>query len=113
MKNQTLALIGAFFFLILLTASLYLGINSYITNKNTPTQDSSFKSYLELIETQNEFLIKKIDSIELSKTEKINTYYKTKLIYDTIRTTIDTMPPLDATKLLLSKSRQLTNKGIE
>lgn len=113
MKTPKLALIWAYFFLIILAASLYLGIYFYLSSKRVPQQDSSFKSYLELIETQNEYLINKIDSIETSKTEKINTYYKTKLIYDTIRTTIDTMPPLDATKLLLSKSRQLTNKGIE
>jgi len=81
--------------------------------EEVPNEPVALITYLEQLEKNQQILLDKIDSIELSKTEKINTYYKTKLIYDTIRTTIDTMPPLDATKLLLSKSRQLTNKGIE
>lgn len=83
------------------------------TEEEVPNEPVALITYLEQLEKNQQILLDKIDSIELSKTEKINTYYKTKLIYDTIRTTIDTMPPLDATKLLLSKSRQLTNKGIE
>ena len=70
-------------------------------------------SYLDSVKKSNNALKSKIDSLDLLKKEQLNVYYKTKWKYDTLKITIDTMPPLDATKLLLSKSRQLTSKGIE
>lgn len=81
----------------------------------TPKQkdSSDVLKYLDSIEKIQSVLNFKLDSLHLLKKEQLNVYYKTKLTYDTLKITIDTMPPLDGTKLLLSKSRQLTNKGIE
>ena len=69
--------------------------------------------HLDSLEKRTNALIFKIDSLDLLKKQQLTLYYKTKWKYDTLKTTIDTMPPLDGTKLLLSKSRQLTNQGIE
>jgi len=82
-------------------------------NNSRNSFDSTILKKLDSIQKQTNILKSHIDSINLLKKEQLNVYYKTKWKYDTLKITIDTMPPLDATKLLLSKSRQLTNKGIE
>lgn len=69
--------------------------------------------YLDSIHQSNKVFYKKIDSLQTVKTDQFNIYNKIKIKYDTIRTNIDTMPSLEATKFLLSISRQLTAKGIE
>jgi hypothetical protein len=72
-----------------------------------------FLKHLDSLEKRTNALIFKIDSLDLLKKQQLTLYYKTQWKYDTLKTIIDTMPPLDGTKLLLSKSRQLTNQGIE
>ena len=70
-------------------------------------------SYIDSIDKKNKILFSKIDSLDLNKKEKLTVYQKTILKYDTIKIMVDSMAPIDATLFLLSKSRQLTNKGIE
>ena len=81
--------------------------------ESQPDKSEQIIKYLDSIEQQNRILKFKIDSLDLLKKEQYNIYYKTKLKYDTIQINIDTMPNVDATKFLLSISRQLTVKGIE
>lgn len=81
--------------------------------KEVKTPHNPILAKLDSLQLQSNVLKSHIDSINLLKKEQLNVYYKTKWKYDTLKITIDTMPPLDATKLLLSKSRQLTNQGIE
>jgi hypothetical protein len=82
-------------------------------NSNHQKTDPQIIKYLDSIQKSNEIFYKKIDSLQTVKTEQYNIYNQIKIKYDTVRTNIDTMPSLDATKLLLSISRQLTAKGIE
>lgn len=96
-------------YLILIIGVLIL-IKAYTP---APTSDIEFLKHLDSLEKKQASLIFKLDSLHLLKKEQLNVYYRTKLTYDTLKITIDTMPPLDGTKLLLAKSRQLTNKGIE
>lgn len=92
---------------------ILLGVFTYLSTKQASSTQIDFVKHLDSIEKRQSALIFKLDSLHLLKKEQLNVYYKTKLTYDTLKITIDTMPPLDGTKLLLSKSRQLTNKGIE
>jgi len=102
---------------ILVVVVLFSWAFSFFESKFESNSRNSFDSTvlkkLDSIQNQANVLKSHIDSINLLKKEQLNVYYKTKWKYDTLKITIDTMPPLDATKLLLSKSRQLTNKGIE
>jgi len=81
--------------------------------KEVPYEKNKVVEYLDSINAQNKILFSKLDSLALSKHEKITIYHKTTLKYDTLKIIVDSMPPLDATLFLLSKSRYLTNKGIE
>ena len=101
--------------LLLIVVGLFLFRNCYSYKGDIGDEKTSvtFLKHLDSLEKRTNALIFKIDSLNLLKKEQLNVYYKTKLTYDTLKITIDTMPPLDGTKLLLSKSRQLTNKGIE
>lgn len=100
--------------LLILTAVVSI---KYYSNSKTPIEEEktsiSFLKHLESLEKRTNALIFKIDSLDLLKKQQLTIYYKTQWKYDTLKTIIDTMPPLDGTKLLLSKSRQLTNQGIE
>lgn len=58
-------------------------------------------------------LYTKIDSIQKIKTKLVTHYETTSLKYDTLRVTIDSMGDTQALLFLLSKSRQLTAKGID
>jgi len=91
--------------------------NKYCSSKKTSIEEEKtsviFLKHLDSLEKRTNALIFKIDSLDLLKKQQLTLYYKTQWKYDTLKTIIDTMPPLDGTKLLLSKSRQLTNQGIE
>lgn len=69
--------------------------------------------YLDSLNNQNKILLSRIDSLDLNKKEKQTIYHTTTLKYDTLKIIVDSMPPIDATLFLLSKSRHLTDKGIE
>jgi len=101
---------------ILLIIVAIISIKYCSVNKTSIEEEKSSKillNHLDSLEKKTNVLIFKIDSLDLLKKQQLTLYYKTKWKYDTIKTIIDTMPPLDGTKLLLSKSRQLTNQGIE
>lgn len=95
--------------LIIIAAILFY--HSTLGVKNTPTNE--IVNYLDSINKHNKILFSKIDSLDLNKQEKLTVYHTTTLQYDTIKILVDSMPPIDATLFLLSKSRQLTDKGIE
>jgi hypothetical protein len=101
--------------LLLITVGLFS--LKYCTDSKTSIEEEKtsviFLKHLDSLEKRTNALIFKIDSLDLLKKQQLTLYYKTKWKYDTLKTIIDTMPPLDGTKLLLSKSRQLTNQGIE
>jgi hypothetical protein len=69
--------------------------------------------HIDSLNNANKILFSKLDSLDLNKKEKIKVYHTTTLKYDTLKILVDSMPPIDATLFLLSKSRQLTSKGIE
>jgi hypothetical protein len=69
--------------------------------------------HIDSLNNANKILFSKLDSLDLNKKERIKVYHTTTLKYDTLKILVDSMPPIDATLFLLSKSRQLTNKGIE
>lgn len=101
--------------LLLIITGLFLFRNCFSYEKATEDNKTSviLLKHLDSLEKRTNALIFKIDSLDLLKKQQLTLYYKTKWKYDTLKTIIDTMPPLDGTKLLLSKSRQLTNQGIE
>jgi hypothetical protein len=68
---------------------------------------------LDSIKAEEQKLFHKIDSLSVIRTRLVTKYETTTLYYDTIRIRIDSMPDTDALYFLLSKSRQLTSKGIE
>jgi hypothetical protein len=109
MKNSNTVYLSI---IILLSAAVaYL-----LWEKNTLQErayESKFLSYLDSMNTRNELLFSKVDSLQHVKTQLYSEYTKVKLKYDTVQIAIDTMPDLEGTKLLLSISRQLTSKGIE
>ena len=70
-------------------------------------------SYLDSVQKTTAALMYKVDSLNKVKVELYSEVTKVKLKYDTIKITIDSMLPVDATIFLLSKSRQLTAKGVE
>lgn len=100
--------------LLILTAVVSI---KYCSSSKTHIKEEEtsvmFLKHLDSLEKRTNALISKIDSLDLNKKEKLTVYHKTTTKYDTIKIIIDSMPPLDATLFLLSKSRQLTNKGIE
>ena len=105
---------------IKITTNLYtiliigLGLYYFGFKKETVKTDSNnVISYLDSINKQNKILFSKIDSLDLNKKEKLTVYHTTTLKYDTLKIIVDSMPPIDATLFLLSKSRHLTDKGIE
>ena len=81
--------------------------------KPVKTNSSQIVNYLDELNNQNKILFSKIDSLDLNKKEKLTVYHTTTLKYDTLKIIVDSMPPIDATLFLLSKSRHLTDKGIE
>jgi hypothetical protein len=99
--------------IVVIFSAIFSFFEGKFGNNSKNSFDSTVLKKLDSIQKQTNILKSHIDSINLLKKEQLNVYYKTKWKYDTLKITIDTMPPLDATKLLLSKSRQLTNKGIE
>jgi hypothetical protein len=80
---------------------------------NERAYESKFIKYLDSMNSRNELLFAKVDSLQKVKTQLYSEYTKVKLKYDTVQIAIDTMPDLEGTKLLLSISRQLTAKGVE
>lgn len=92
-------------------------VYSYISlDKDTKSGENTSNkvlNYLDSIDKRNKILFSKIDSLDLNKKEKLTVYNNTTLKYDTLKIMVDSMPPIDATIFLLSKSRQLTDKGIE
>jgi hypothetical protein len=81
-------------------------------NKSNLLQNDVVK-HIDSLNNANKILFSKLDSLDLNKKERIKVYHTTTLKYDTLKILVDSMPPIDATLFLLSKSRQLTNKGIE
>jgi NADPH-dependent 7-cyano-7-deazaguanine reductase QueF len=104
--------IYASLFNILVLVLLGFLVWEYI-KKPVETDSSKILLYLDSMNTRNELLFSKIDSIQKVKTQLHTEYTKVNLKYDTIQISIDTMPDLEGTKLLLSISRQLTSKGVE
>lgn len=92
--------------IVLLTYIICKADSNHVGNREV-------KNYLDSFNKRNELLYAKVDSLQKVKTNLYKEYTKTKTKYDTVQIAIDTMPSLDATKLLLSISRQLTAKGIE
>jgi hypothetical protein len=93
---------------------ILLGFLTYnYLKKPVETNSLQIVNYLDSLNNQNKILLSRIDSLDLNKKERILTYHTLKYKYDTIKIIIDSMPPMDATLFLLSKSRQLTSKGIE
>lgn len=99
--------------LILMGFFLFKNCSTYKDEALSDKTSQTVLKRLDSIEKHTNALIFKIDSLDLLKKQQLTLYYKTKWSYDTLKTIIDTMPPLDGTKLLLTKSRQLTNQGIE
>lgn len=97
--------------LILLSCLFLLWDRAF--QESQPDKTEQVIKYLDSIHEENTILKYKIDSLDLLKKEQYYVYYKTKLKYDTIQINIDTMHDVNATKFLLSISRQLTTKGIE
>lgn len=96
--------------LILLILAIILVWDKYFKEK--PHEVELIK-YLDSIMLTNEKLLTKVDSLSKIKIEKYKTYERINLKYDTIHIHIDTMPSVEATKFLLSISRQLSAKGVE
>ena len=80
---------------------------------NERAYESKFIKYLDSMNSRNELLFAKVDSLQQVKTQLYSEYTNVKLKYDTVQIAIDTMPDFEGTKLLLSISRQLTAKGVE
>lgn len=99
--------------LIIISLVIYWYHTTLETKDSINSNQNDIVKHIDSITAQNKILISKIDSLDLNKKEKLTVYHKTTTKYDTIKIIIDSMPPLDATLFLLSKSRQLTNKGIE
>lgn len=98
--------------LILLIGLVSWDIYLQKTTKDNPI-DPKFLLYLDSVKKSTDALLSKVDSLESTKTNVYKEITKINLKYDTIKITIDSMLPLDATFFLLSKSRQLSSKGIE
>jgi hypothetical protein len=103
--------IGVYFYHVYCINSILFKDKINKTDKKDKTD--KVLNYLDSINNSNKILFSKIDSLDLNKKEKLTLYYKTILKYDTLKITVDSMPPFDATLFLLSKSRQLTAEGIE
>lgn len=99
--------------LIIISLVIYWYHTTLETKDSVNSNQNEIVKHIDSITAQNKILISKIDSLDLNKKEKLTVYHKTTTKYDTIKIIIDSMPPLDATLFLLSKSRQLTDKGIE
>lgn len=74
---------------------------------------SGIQRKLDSIQQVEKDLYHKIDSLNLTRTKLVTHYETTTLHYDTLRVVIDSMPDTEALYFLLSKSRQLTRKGVE
>lgn len=74
---------------------------------------SPIQRKLDSIQIVEKSLQHKIDSLNLTRTKLVTHYETTTLHYDTLRVVIDSMPDTEALYFLLSKSRQLTRKGVE
>lgn len=109
MKNSNHLYLVIITFLLLLVAYLWWDKE----NSTQKSYESKFMKYLDSMNSRNELLYSKVDSLQKVKTNLYKEYTKVKLKYDTVQIAIDTMPDLEGTKLLLSISRQLTAKGIE
>ncbi len=72
-----------------------------------------FERRLDSIQAIEKMITHKIDSLNLTRTKLVTHYETTTLHYDTLRVVIDSMPDTEALYFLLSKSRQLTRKGVE
>lgn len=96
--------------LILLILVVVLVWDKYYTEK---PQEVELVKYLDSLMLTNKKLLTKVDSLSKIKIEKYKTYERINLKYDTIHIHIDTMPSVEATKFLLSISRQLSAKGVE
>lgn len=99
-----------------LTVVLFLTVVYLLWERKTLEQqvyESKFTKYLDSMNTRNELLFAKVDSLQKVKTQLYSEYTQVKLKYDTVQIAIDTMPDIEGTKFLLSISRQLTAKGVE
>ena len=99
--------------LIIISLIIYWYHTTLESKDSINSNQNDIVKHIDSITAQNKILISKIDSLDLNKKEKLTVYHKTTTKYDTIKIIIDSMPPLDATLFLLSKSRQLTDKGVE
>ena len=102
--------VNSFIILVLLCISIYFVWDRYIKVKDNQIE---VIQYLDSIAKVNDKLFTKVDSLNKLKVEQYKIYEQLKLKYDTVQIHIDTIPSVDATRLLLSISRQLTAQGIE
>ena len=102
--------ISSLFSLVLLVVVTGLRWDKYFKEK---PQEVELVKYLDSLMLTNNKLLNKVDSLASIKIEKYKTYEKINLKYDTIHIHIDTMPSIEATKFLLSISRQLSAQGVE
>ena len=106
MKNKIEVIIIG---LLLLTVAFLLWERQTLDSGN----EEKFMAYIDSMETRNEVMFSRVDSLNTLKHEQFSYYEKINLKDDTIQIAIDTMPDIDGTKLLLTISRQLTAKGVE
>ena len=99
--------------LLILIIGIYIYHLFLLKDKKSNLLQNDVIKHIDSLNNANKILFSKLDSLDLNKKEKIKIYHTTTLKYDTIKILVDSMPPIDATLFLLSKSRQLTNKGIE
>lgn len=96
--------------IILLLSTVIIWDRMSYSASNT---DTLVIKYLDSIIDNNSKLINKVDSLQKLKTNQYAVYNEITKKYDTVRINIDTLSPLEATKLLLSMSRQLNAEGVE
>jgi hypothetical protein len=114
MNNQNQPTLLTLLTILLVILISLLSWDIYLQKTTPPTViDSKFILYLDSVKKSTDALLIKVDSLERTKTNVYREITKINLKYDTIKITIDSMLPLDATFFLLSKSRQLSSKGIE
>jgi len=106
-RSKTEALLIGF----LLLVTSYLMWDKFTAKPENP--NAEILTYLDSMRKTTDAMFNKIDSMDKVKVELYSEITKVNLKYDTIKITVDSMLPVDATIFLLSKSRQLTAKGIE
>lgn len=99
-----------FLLIIFLLATIIVWDRASYSAKNT---DTVVIKYLDSVISNNNKLLSKVDSLQKVRNDYYTVYNEITKKYDTVRINIDTLSPIEATKLLLSMSRQLTAKGVE